>query len=76
MNSSLVSLVEKKRADFPGKLVQHGLARYNQSGHKPLTTAGCGNPVGVKVSQTQAKDTDIPSLPSLAVPQKQEAIQP
>lgn len=42
----------------------------------PLTTAGYGNRVEVKVSQTQAKEADIPSLPLLAVPQKQEAIQP
>lgn len=42
----------------------------------PLTTAGYGNRVEVKVSQTQAKEADIPSLPLLAVPQRQEAIQP
>lgn len=72
INSSLDSLVgrKKKRADFPRILTQLGLARYNQSGHKPSYRIWMWQPSRSKSVSNTGKRDRHPLTPIVGSPSR------
>lgn len=71
-----ITLQEKKKSGFPEVSTKHSRKFRLRLGTILHIEAGCGNPGGGEGFQEQAKESEIPPLLLLRVPQKLQSTQP
>lgn len=65
----LLRFPSKKRTDLPEISTKNGIKRCNKTRHNPHFETEQGNPVGGKRFHEKAKESEIPSLSLLRIPQ-------